>query len=302
MGDRDQASRGRFCRRHRPAVRLYLVWPDQYTGHRQRQLGHLQHRPGSGSAGLDVRRIPRGDRPAIDIADATSSYADIINGQWSRRAGFPPATATGPCSRTSRHAGCMTAGISASGRISRFRSARPRPPNTVTTRAPSSKATIRSRKPSANGPSARRLSDQPVQLRQLLRQQLPELLAGGATTRTRSPRGSVSARSSATSSTVSMFTRRQPVGLYPQRRGRPVRSMFASSFRSDTRRQNSPLDRPATSGHGAPPWSGLIPAGFSRLASGTANCGSVSQGNRIQVSWLTSVMKLSTSALPAGLA
>ncbi len=40
----------------------------------------------------------------------------------------------------------------------------------------------------------------------------------------------------------------------------------------------------------------------SRFASGTENCGSVSQGNMIQVSWLTSVTKLSTSALPAGLA
>ena len=35
---------------------------------------------------------------------------------------------------------------------------------------------------------------------------------------------------------------------------------------------------------------------------GTTNCGSVSQGNRIQVSWLTSVMKVSTTGFPAGLA
>ncbi len=32
------------------------------------------------------------------------------------------------------------------------------------------------------------------------------------------------------------------------------------------------------------------------------NCGSVSQGNRIQVSWDTSVMKSSTVTRPAGLA
>ena len=41
------------------------------------------------------------------------------------------------------------------------------------------------------------------------------------------------------------------------------------------------------------------PADF---AIGAMNCGSVSQGNRIQVSWLTSVMKVSTIGLPAGLA
>ncbi len=37
-------------------------------------------------------------------------------------------------------------------------------------------------------------------------------------------------------------------------------------------------------------------------AKGATNCGSVSHGNRIQVSWLTSVMKVSTVGLPAGLA
>jgi asparagine synthase (glutamine-hydrolysing) len=41
---------------------------------------------------------------------------------------------------------------------------------------------------------------------------------------------------------------------------------------------------------------------LSRLASGTENCGSVSQGNRIQVSCDTSVTKLCTSSRPAGLA
>ena len=35
---------------------------------------------------------------------------------------------------------------------------------------------------------------------------------------------------------------------------------------------------------------------------GWANFGSTSQGNRIQVSWLTSVMKVSTTGRPAGLA
>ncbi len=35
---------------------------------------------------------------------------------------------------------------------------------------------------------------------------------------------------------------------------------------------------------------------------GLTYCGSVSQGNRIQVSWLTSVMKVSTTSRPAGLA
>ena len=38
------------------------------------------------------------------------------------------------------------------------------------------------------------------------------------------------------------------------------------------------------------------------LAIGGANCRSMSQGKRIQVSWLTSVMKVSTSGRPAGLA
>ena len=38
------------------------------------------------------------------------------------------------------------------------------------------------------------------------------------------------------------------------------------------------------------------------LAMGGANCGSMSQGKRIQVSWLTSVTKVSTSGRPAGLA
>jgi len=42
-----------------------------------------------------------------------------------------------------------------------------------------------------------------------------------------------------------------------------------------------------------------LPADF---AIGAMNCGSESQGNRIQVSWLTSVMKVSTIGLPAGLA
>ena len=37
-------------------------------------------------------------------------------------------------------------------------------------------------------------------------------------------------------------------------------------------------------------------------AIGAMNCASVSQGNRIQVSWLTSVMKVSTSGRPFGLA
>jgi predicted ATPase len=38
------------------------------------------------------------------------------------------------------------------------------------------------------------------------------------------------------------------------------------------------------------------------LASGAMNCGSVSQGNKIHVSWLTSVIKVSTTGLPACLA
>lgn len=38
------------------------------------------------------------------------------------------------------------------------------------------------------------------------------------------------------------------------------------------------------------------------FAIGAMNCGSVSQGNRIQVSWETSVMKVSTAGLPAGFA
>ena len=43
-------------------------------------------------------------------------------------------------------------------------------------------------------------------------------------------------------------------------------------------------------------------AGPPRRAIGATNCASVSQGKRIQVSWLTSVMKLSTSGRPCGLA
>jgi hypothetical protein len=39
-----------------------------------------------------------------------------------------------------------------------------------------------------------------------------------------------------------------------------------------------------------------------RRARGSMNWGSVSQGNRIQVSWDTSVTKLSTAGRPAGLA
>lgn len=39
-----------------------------------------------------------------------------------------------------------------------------------------------------------------------------------------------------------------------------------------------------------------------RFAKGGMNCGSVSHGNRIQVSWETSVTKVSTSAVAAGLA
>ncbi|KAF5053112.1 hypothetical protein DSECCO2_401680 [anaerobic digester metagenome] len=37
-------------------------------------------------------------------------------------------------------------------------------------------------------------------------------------------------------------------------------------------------------------------------ARGCTNCDSASQGKRIQVSWLTSVMKVSTRGRPAGLA
>ena len=49
---------------------------------------------------------------------------------------------------------------------------------------------------------------------------------------------------------------------------------------------------------------GPLGRGYSvpRRASGSMNWGSVSQGNRIQVSWETSVTKLSTAGRPAGLA
>ena len=45
-----------------------------------------------------------------------------------------------------------------------------------------------------------------------------------------------------------------------------------------------------------------LPYGALRRARGSMNCGSVSQGNRIHVSWETSVTKLSTAGRPAGLA
>ena len=54
------------------------------------------------------------------------------------------------------------------------------------------------------------------------------------------------------------------------------------------------LERPA-----ARSWPGYFPA---FRAMGATNCASVSQGKRIQVSWLTSVMKVSTSGRPFGLA
>ena len=47
---------------------------------------------------------------------------------------------------------------------------------------------------------------------------------------------------------------------------------------------------------------GATPALSNPATIGRAYCGSVSHGNRIQVSWLTSVMKVSTIGRPSGLA
>lgn len=62
------------------------------------------------------------------------------------------------------------------------------------------------------------------------------------------------------------------------------------------------LDRPGSQDSGGPADEWRPNYKLPRRANGGLNCGSVSQGNRIQVSWETSVMKLSTSARPAGFA
>ena len=72
------------------------------------------------------------------------------------------------------------------------------------------------------------------------------------------------------------------VGLGPKGDAAHGRSLSAPTLRGKVNREWKPCYR--------------------RLEIGWMNCGSMSQGKRIQVSWLTSVMKVSTRGRPAGLA